>query len=116
MTKVNLQYTFIGWDSGRVLPLFPDDTGKEFPAYLTKRAGVENTIIDLLRPLFNKSIRLNDALGISLLFLSLFFSLFSSFPPPLFTKYDVHLYEPKAAGNKMVSHSVESKIVLIHPG
>jgi hypothetical protein len=56
VTKVNLQTTFIGWDR-RVLPLFPDGIGKEFPAFLTKRAGVDNKLIDAMRPLFNKSIR-----------------------------------------------------------
>ena len=56
VTKVNLQTTFMGWDS-RILPLFPDGVGKEFPAFLTKRAGVDLAIVDLIRPLFNKSIR-----------------------------------------------------------
>jgi len=56
VAEVKLQTTFLGWDR-RILPLFPDGIGKEFPAFLTKRAGVDLSIIDLMRPLVNKSIR-----------------------------------------------------------
>ena len=53
MTKVNLQLTFMGWDR-RILPLFPDGRGKQFPAFLTKPSGMDISLIDLMRPLFNK--------------------------------------------------------------
>ncbi len=56
VTKVDLQLTFMGWDK-RILPLFPDGRGKQFPAILTKRSGFCNSLIDLMRPLFDKSIR-----------------------------------------------------------
>ena len=56
VTKVNLQLTFMGWDQ-RILPLFPDGRGKQFPAVLTKRSGFCKKLIDLMRPLFDKSFR-----------------------------------------------------------
>ena len=56
VTKVDLQLTFMGWDK-RILPLFPDGRGKQFPAILTKRSGFCNSLIDIMRPLFDKGIR-----------------------------------------------------------
>ncbi|KAL7493375.1 hypothetical protein ACHAWT_002406, partial [Skeletonema menzelii] len=56
VAEVKLQTTFMGWDQ-RILPLFPDGIGKEFPAFLTKKAGVDLSLIDLMRPLINKGIR-----------------------------------------------------------
>ena len=54
--KVKLQYTFMGWDR-RILPLFADGRGKEFPAFLTKRAGLDNSLVDWMRALFDKGPR-----------------------------------------------------------
>ena len=49
-------YTFMGWDK-RILPLFAHGRGEEFPAYLTWKAGVDKTIIDLMRPLYDGGLR-----------------------------------------------------------
>jgi hypothetical protein len=39
------------------LPLYPHGHGDEFPAFLTHRSGVDNLIIDMMRPLYDKGIR-----------------------------------------------------------
>ncbi|KAL7535665.1 hypothetical protein ACHAXR_006652, partial [Thalassiosira sp. AJA248-18] len=65
VTNVKLQYTFMGWDR-RILPLFADGRGKEFPAFLTKRAGLDNSLIDLMRPLFDNGVRPKSLSGILL--------------------------------------------------
>ena len=54
--EVKIQTTFLAWDR-RILPLFPDGIGKTFPAFFTKRAGVDMSLIDLMRPLVTKGIR-----------------------------------------------------------
>ena len=54
--KVQWQYTFMAWDQ-RILPLYADGRGSEFPAFLTKRSGVDLGIIDLCRPLIDKGTR-----------------------------------------------------------
>ena len=46
----------MGWDR-RILPLFADGVGDEFPAFLTKRAGVDLSIIDWMMPLFDKGVK-----------------------------------------------------------
>ena len=54
--KVQWQYTFMAWDQ-RILPLYADGRGSEFPAFLTNRSGVDLGIIDLCRPLIDKGTR-----------------------------------------------------------
>jgi len=50
-------YTFMGYDK-RVLPLFKYNRGEtEFPAYFTWRAGLDKTIINMMRPLFDGGFR-----------------------------------------------------------
>ena len=50
-------YTFMGYDK-RVLPLFKYNRGEtEFPAYFTWRAGLDKTIINMIRPLFDGGFR-----------------------------------------------------------
>ena len=51
-----IQYTFMGYNS-KVLRSFPFGFEQEFPAFLTHRAGVDLSIIDLMRPLFDKGVR-----------------------------------------------------------
>jgi hypothetical protein len=51
-----IQYTFMGCNS-EVLRSFPFGFEQEFPAFLTSRAGVDLSIIDLMRPLFDKGVR-----------------------------------------------------------
>jgi hypothetical protein len=51
-----IQYTFMGYNS-EVLRSFPFGFEQEFPAFLTRRAGVDLSIIDLMRPLFDKGVR-----------------------------------------------------------
>jgi hypothetical protein len=58
-------YTFMGWDA-RSLWALPYHLGTRFPAFLTHRAGVSKTIIDLMRPLMDKGVR-PDALSSTLL-------------------------------------------------
>ena len=50
------QYTFMGYDL-RPRQLLPQGYGSEFPAFCTYIAAVDNEIIDLVCPLFNKSVR-----------------------------------------------------------
>ena len=54
--RSKIPYTFMGWDR-RILPLFADGVGDEFPAFLTKRAGVDLSIIDWMMPLFDKGVK-----------------------------------------------------------
>lgn len=50
-------YTFMGYDK-RSLPLFKYNRGEtEFPAYFTWRAGLDKTIINMMRPLFDGGFR-----------------------------------------------------------
>ncbi|KAL7491648.1 hypothetical protein ACHAWT_002097 [Skeletonema menzelii] len=52
----NLQYSFMGWDK-RIMHLYPNGIGMEFPAFLTWRCGLDNLVVDLMRPMFNKGIK-----------------------------------------------------------
>ena len=52
-TVDKLQYNFMGWNS-QSLPLLPLGRGSEFPAFLSWKAGVDKTVIDMMRPLFDK--------------------------------------------------------------
>lgn len=54
--KINYQYNFMGWNEVS-LPLFPYGHGSEFPAFLTWRAGLDKTLVDMMHPLFNKGFR-----------------------------------------------------------
>ena len=54
--KKELRYTFMGWNNTSVA-LMPNGLGLEFPAFLTHRAGLDSDIIDMLRPMMNKSYR-----------------------------------------------------------
>ena len=54
--KKELQYTHMGWNNTPVA-LMPNGWGLEFPAFLTHRAGLDNHIIDMMRPMMNKSYR-----------------------------------------------------------
>jgi len=49
-------YTFMAHDA-RSLQLLPHGYGNDFPAVLTWRAGVDKSIVDLLRPLSDKGVR-----------------------------------------------------------
>jgi hypothetical protein len=51
-----LQYTFMGWDP-KSLPLTAHGCGDEFPAFLTWKAGLDKTLIDMMRPEFDKGTR-----------------------------------------------------------
>ena len=51
-----LQYTFMAYDA-RSRELLPFGYGDEFPAFLTKRGGVDLALIDMMRPLFDKGLR-----------------------------------------------------------
>ena len=50
------QYTFMGWDK-RILPLFKYGRGSQFPAFLTWKAGVDFSVIHLMRLLFLRGVR-----------------------------------------------------------
>lgn len=56
--KIKHKYTFMGWDP-ESLPLMADGRGDEFPAYLTWKAGLDMTLIDMMRALFDKGVRHN---------------------------------------------------------
>ena len=56
MKRSKIQYTFMGWDR-RILPLFANGVGAEFPAFLTKRAGLDLSVIDWMIPLFDKGVK-----------------------------------------------------------
>jgi hypothetical protein len=51
-----VQYSFMGWDK-RIMHLYPNGIGMEFPAFLTWRCGLDNLVVDLMRPMFNKGIK-----------------------------------------------------------
>ena len=46
------QYTFIGWDQW-ILPLYSYGYGEKFPVFLTWRAGVDKTVTNMMRLLFD---------------------------------------------------------------
>jgi hypothetical protein len=50
------QYTFMGYDL-QSRQLLPHGYGSKFPAFFTYKAAVDNEIIDLMRPLFNKGVK-----------------------------------------------------------
>lgn len=50
------QYTFKPWNE-HSLPLLPRSLSEEFPAFLTRKSGVDKSIIDMMRPLINHGIR-----------------------------------------------------------
>ena len=54
--SADLNYTFMGWDK-RILPLFENGRGALFPAFLTWRAGVDKSVIDFMRPLYDAGVR-----------------------------------------------------------
>jgi hypothetical protein len=53
---VKLKYTFMGWDP-ESLPLTAFGAGDQFPAFLTWRAGLDKSLIDMMRPAFDKGMR-----------------------------------------------------------
>ena len=55
------QYTFMGWDSIS-MSMLPFGYGSHYPAFHSHRSGVDNSILNLMRPLFNKGLR-PDALS-----------------------------------------------------
>ena len=54
--KVNFKYGFMGWNK-QSLPLLADGRGDLFPAFSTRKAGVDKLLIDMMRPLFDSGIR-----------------------------------------------------------
>jgi hypothetical protein len=50
------QYTFMGYDL-QSRQLLPRGYGSKFPAFFTCKAAVDNEVIDLMCPLFNKGVR-----------------------------------------------------------
>eukprot|EP00956_Cyclotella_meneghiniana_P003609 scaffold4428_cov57-Cyclotella_meneghiniana.AAC.1 len=54
--KVKYQYTFMGWDP-ESLPLTAYGCGDEFPALLSPRAGIDKTLVDMMRAEFDKGTR-----------------------------------------------------------
>ena len=50
--KKKLQYTHMGWNNTSVA-FMPYGWGFEFPAFLTSKAGLDNDIIDMMRPMMN---------------------------------------------------------------
>ena len=65
--RTRIPYTFMAWDR-RVLPLYPDGRGEEFPAFFTKRAGVDKSLIDWMVPLFDRGVKGNALADILLQF------------------------------------------------
>jgi hypothetical protein len=51
------QYTFMAWNE-HSLPLLPRSLSLEFPAFLTRKAGLDKVVVDLMFPLINKGVRL----------------------------------------------------------
>ena len=49
-------FSFMPWDA-RVLPLMKAGRGAHFPAHLTARGGVDKTVLDLMRIVFNSGVR-----------------------------------------------------------
>ena len=41
----------------QILPLFANGVGAEFPAFLTKRVGLDLSVIDWMIPLFDKGVK-----------------------------------------------------------
>ena len=54
--KVKGQYTVMAWDA-MILSFYADSHGARFPAFLTRRAGVDIGPIDFLRSMFDKGIK-----------------------------------------------------------
>ena len=52
----NMHYTFMGWNKSCLL-LLPHGRGEKFPAFLTHRAGMDKTVVNMLRPLLNAGMR-----------------------------------------------------------
>lgn len=50
------QYTFMAWNE-HSLPLLPGSLSEEFPAFLTRKSGIDKTVLDLMFPLINKGMR-----------------------------------------------------------
>ena len=50
------QYTFKPWNENS-LPLLPRSLSEEFPAFLTRKCGLDKTVLDLMRPLINQGVR-----------------------------------------------------------
>jgi hypothetical protein len=50
-------YTYMDWDQ-RSIPHLPFGFGVLFPAFLTYRGGLDFTVVDLMRLLFDKGVRL----------------------------------------------------------
>jgi len=50
------EYTFMGYNE-KTLQLLPDGLGDKFPAYLTHKAGVDMSLIDLMRPLLQFGVK-----------------------------------------------------------
>ena len=50
------RFSFMPWDK-HVLSKMKADRGAHFPAYLTARGGVDKTVVDLMRVLFNSGVR-----------------------------------------------------------
>lgn len=50
------QYTYMGWDQGS-RELLPFGFNLKFPAFLTYNAGVDLTVLDMMRPLSDKGVR-----------------------------------------------------------
>ena len=55
-TVDKIQYNFMGWNS-QSLPLLPLGRGTEFPAFLSWKAGLGRTVVDMMRPLFDKGFK-----------------------------------------------------------
>ena len=49
-------YTWMGWDE-RSLDLMPFGLGRQYPALLTHRNGIDMMVCSLMRPLFHKGLR-----------------------------------------------------------
>lgn len=52
-SKKNLQYTFMGWDE-RSLPFTAFGKGSDFPEILTKKSGIDKSLMKLLRASMNR--------------------------------------------------------------
>jgi hypothetical protein len=50
------EYTFMGWDKSSV-PHLPWGYSMEFPAFLTRRNGLDMEVVDLMRQAFEKGVR-----------------------------------------------------------
>ena len=54
--KVKHKWTFLGWDPGAI-PLTAFGRGDEFPAFFTWHAGLDKTLLDMMRFEFDKGMR-----------------------------------------------------------